>query len=269
MNFKSIKKTVYIVFFSTILLSCKQSSKVETSKISEPSENIKKKEKTPVISKNKLSLKKWIIADNFNGLKINKLPFFFDVYFKNNIPETTYPYYLISEKLERFLKNHDYEGEKYECFLLPNTDNLNVLLVNVLRGDSNYYLVITTDSDEIKSMEEVGHIGDENDIKTFDISEEYIITKYKGFRNNKVILKKTEILKGGKSLKKNSTFTTNTIVHAQVETYLNIRSAPNSSGNIVGKAYPKDGLKIIEVLDGWLKVKLDNTEGYVSSDFVK
>ena len=59
------------------------------------------------------------------------------------------------------------------------------------------------------------------------------------------------------------------LVYPKVETYLNIRSAPNSSGNIVGKAYPKDGLKIIAILDGWLKVKLDDIEGYVSSDFVK
>jgi uncharacterized protein YgiM (DUF1202 family) len=69
--------------------------------------------------------------------------------------------------------------------------------------------------------------------------------------------------------KKKNTFRINTTVYAQVETYLNVRSAPNSNGEIIAKAYPKDGLKILEVLDGWVKIELNGTEGYVSKDFVK
>ncbi|AIY14637.1 SH3 domain-containing protein [Cellulophaga baltica] len=59
------------------------------------------------------------------------------------------------------------------------------------------------------------------------------------------------------------------MVYAQVETYLNVRSVPNSSGEIVAKAYPEDGLKVLEVLEGWVKVALNGKEGYVSKDFVK
>jgi len=269
MNSKSIKKIFYLLLFSIILLSCKQSSKVDTPKTTKLSENTKKKEEELLISKNKLSLKKWIITENLNDLKINNLPFFFDIYYENNIPETTYPNYQISEDLENFLKKCDYEGGQYECFLFPSTNNLNVLLVNVFRGDSNYYLILTTDSDEIKGMEEIGHIGDLNDIKTFDISEDYIVTEYKGFRDNKNKLKKIKITKGGEFLEIKKTFTKGVLVYPQVETYLNVRSAPNSSGDIIAKAYPEDGLKVIEVLEGWLKVSLNGTEGYVSSEFVK
>ena len=58
-------------------------------------------------------------------------------------------------------------------------------------------------------------------------------------------------------------------VYPQVETYLNVRSAPSSKGAIVAEAYPKDALTVLEVLDGWLKVSLNGIEGYVSSDYVK
>ena len=59
------------------------------------------------------------------------------------------------------------------------------------------------------------------------------------------------------------------IVYPQVETYLNVRSAPNSKGAIVAEAYPEDALTVLEVLDGWVKVSLNGIEGYVSSDYVK
>ena len=65
------------------------------------------------------------------------------------------------------------------------------------------------------------------------------------------------------TLKKGST------VYAQVDTYLNVRSVPNSNGEIIAKAYPKDALNVLEVLEGWVKVALNGKEGYVSSEFVK
>lgn len=67
---------------------------------------------------------------------------------------------------------------------------------------------------------------------------------------------------------KNSLLRVDSIVYAQVETYLNMRSTPNSSGDIIAKAYPKDALKVLEVLDGWVKVELNGKQGYVSKDFV-
>jgi len=68
---------------------------------------------------------------------------------------------------------------------------------------------------------------------------------------------------------KSNRFAVGSTVHAQVETYLNMRSEPNSSGAIIAKIYPTNTLKIVEVLDNWLKVSLNGKEGYVNSDFVK
>ncbi|QCE43434.1 SH3 domain-containing protein [Psychroserpens sp. NJDZ02] len=59
------------------------------------------------------------------------------------------------------------------------------------------------------------------------------------------------------------------MVFAQVETYLNVRSAPISSRTIIAKAYPKHGLQVLKVLEGWVKVSFNGSEGYVSSDYVK
>ncbi len=73
----------------------------------------------------------------------------------------------------------------------------------------------------------------------------------------------------GKIAADNSLIKSNSIVYAQVETYLNVRSAPNSNGEIIVKAYPEDGLKVLEVLEGWVKIELNGKEGYVSSDYVK
>ena len=59
------------------------------------------------------------------------------------------------------------------------------------------------------------------------------------------------------------------IVYAQVETYLNIRSSPDANASIIGKAYPKDSLKVLEIFENWVKIELNGKQGYVSSDFVK
>ncbi|WP_205692190.1 SH3 domain-containing protein, partial [Cellulophaga sp. Z1A5H] len=66
-----------------------------------------------------------------------------------------------------------------------------------------------------------------------------------------------------------NTFIVGTEVYAQVDTYLNIRSTPDSKGAIVGKAYPKDGLKVLEILEAWVKIELNGKQGYVSKDFVR
>ncbi len=58
------------------------------------------------------------------------------------------------------------------------------------------------------------------------------------------------------------------IVYAQVETYLNVRSKPNSNADIVSKAYSTDKLKVLEVLKDWVKIEFNGVEGYVSSDYI-
>ncbi len=63
-------------------------------------------------------------------------------------------------------------------------------------------------------------------------------------------------------------FATGSMVYAQVETYLNVRSTPSSSGEILAKAYPTDKLKVLEVLEDWVKIEFNGVEGYVSSDYV-
>jgi len=146
---------------------------------------------------NVISPKKWLITVDNDSFKENNLPFFFETFFKDNIPEIIYPYYKISQELKDFLIKNDYEGEEYNCFLLPSIYNLNVFLIDVLRGDSSYYIILLADSKEIKDMKEIGHIGDESNISTFDIGEDYIIKKYKGFREGKTILKKISITKEG------------------------------------------------------------------------
>lgn len=196
MNYKNMNKIAYIILFCVItFLSCKKKSKVETPKIVEPTEVVEQL----TASENKSTPRKWIIASNeVDNFEINELPFLFEVYYKDNIPETIYPSYKISKDLDLFLKKNNYEGEEYECFLLPSINNYNLLLISVLRGDSNYYLVLIANSDEIKDMKEIGHIGDESDIRTFDITKDYTIKEYKGFRDSKVLLKTIKITRDGK-----------------------------------------------------------------------
>ena len=99
--------------------------------------------------------------------------------------------------------------------------------------------------------------------KTFKISEQNEIIIIERFLD-KNPLPKLEFSNNKTCIKSNKK-----ILYPQVETYLNVRSAPNSSGTIVGKAYPNDALLLIEEVDGWVKVSLNGTEGYVSSDYVK
>ncbi len=108
---------------------------------------------------------------------------------------------------------------------------------------------------------------DENNlwILKFNIDEDGIKVvnwnKYSVNDNGKIKAKKEETNK--------SSFKLNSTVYAQVESYLNVRSAPNSNGAIIAKAYPKDGLKVLEILDAWVKIELNGKQGYVSSDYVK
>ncbi|KGK30887.1 SH3 domain-containing protein [Cellulophaga sp. E6(2014)] len=99
--------------------------------------------------------------------------------------------------------------------------------------------------------------------KSFKISEQDNTITIEQFLDKKP-LSKLEI-----SSKKDCVKSNQKILYAQVETYLNVRSVPNSSGSIIAKAYPKDALRVLEVLEGWVKIELNGKEGYVSKDFVK
>ncbi|ADV48992.1 SH3 type 3 domain protein [Cellulophaga algicola DSM 14237] len=80
-------------------------------------------------------------------------------------------------------------------------------------------------------------------------------------------IKQVDSLKKLKQSK--NSFTIGSTVYAQVDTYLNVRSTPNSTGAIIEKAYPKDGLKVLEILEAWVKIELNGKQGYVSKDFVR
>ncbi|MFR1710335.1 MAG: SH3 domain-containing protein [Clostridium sp.] len=50
---------------------------------------------------------------------------------------------------------------------------------------------------------------------------------------------------------------------------LNIRSNPNTSSNIIGRLNYNSKVSIIEISNGWYKVKFNNTTGWISGQYVK
>ena len=55
---------------------------------------------------------------------------------------------------------------------------------------------------------------------------------------------------------------------SNVDTYLNIREAPDVSAKVIGKMPSKSAGDILETLDGWYKIKSGPITGYVSSEFI-
>ncbi|MBO0591454.1 SH3 domain-containing protein [Cellulophaga sp. E16_2] len=116
-------------------------------------------------------------------------------------------------------------------------------------------------------------------ITSFTIDNNYnifvtdVTTEYEKITNKKIttysISSTGEFIKiKEEEIKKNPLLLGST-VYAQVDTYLNVRSTPNSNGAIIEKAYPKDELKILEILEAWVKIELNGKQGYVSKDFVR
>lgn len=50
---------------------------------------------------------------------------------------------------------------------------------------------------------------------------------------------------------------------------LNVRSNPNTSSNIIGSLKQSTKISIIEMSNGWYKISYNNTNGWVSGDYVK
>ncbi|MCR4728951.1 MAG: C40 family peptidase [Lachnospiraceae bacterium] len=57
------------------------------------------------------------------------------------------------------------------------------------------------------------------------------------------------------------------LVIAQVSSYVNIRSKPDTSGEILGKLYNNSVGRFIEETDGWIKIKSGTVEGYVKAEY--
>lgn len=56
------------------------------------------------------------------------------------------------------------------------------------------------------------------------------------------------------------------LVISKVDNYLNVREEPSSDAKIIGKMTSKAAGEILEVLDGWYKVKSGNITGYITAD---
>ncbi|MCI8852972.1 MAG: SH3 domain-containing protein [Lachnospiraceae bacterium] len=55
---------------------------------------------------------------------------------------------------------------------------------------------------------------------------------------------------------------------AQVDNYVNVRSAPTEEGEILGKLYDESAGTVEEEVDGWLKITSGTVTGYVKGDYV-
>lgn len=128
-----------------------------------------------------------------NKIKKINLPFSFYSYFKDEYSDLKYPNYKPSEKLKNFLISKDYEGEEYKCFVLSEGDKCKIYVVSVLRGDSEYFLLLTASNNSIIDFREIGEIGGENPI-TFVIQPDLTIEKYNGnSENNDSLIEKLKI----------------------------------------------------------------------------
>jgi len=148
----------------------------------------------------------------------------------------------VIDLLNVYLNYVDYEGQEciYRNFSVDKDFNIFVF---------NYIY-----------FEAIGEVEEDNNEEDFTSVYPSAILRKEFYTLTKTgVFKKTQ----------NTSLNIGSMVYAQVETYLNVRSAPISSGTIIAKAYPKDGLQVLEVLEGWVKVSFNGSEGYVSSDYVK
>ena len=107
------------------------------------------------------------------------LPFSFYQYFKDQYSDAKYPSYEITSGLIDYLKSKNYEGESYRAFVLRSDDQFQYVVVDMSRGDSDYFVLITAQNGKIMDSREIGSVGDENPI-TFKITPEFTVEKYKG-----------------------------------------------------------------------------------------
>jgi len=198
----------------------------------------------------------------------------------------------------KLLKSYKEYGYFKLVKMLPKKFNREVLIfegasrINDYDGNEliiNRKDLVVFDAENHKIIDEINLYYDYNDgivarTKLFFIDESYTIyTRY--FSENEegnyhmsglsqFSISNSGILKIEKNINEKqegdkSTFKVGAVVYAKMATYLNVRTLPSTNGNVIAKAYPEDGLKVLEVLEGWIKVSLNNIEGYVSSEFVK
>lgn len=131
-----------------------------------------------------------------NPVKIG-LPFSFYQYFKDDYSSIKYPTYEPTSNLIQFLKNKSYEGESYKSFVIRFDDEYLYLITSISRGDSEYFVLITSDKNKIIDLKEIGSIGGDDPI-TFKVLSNFIIEKYNGNEYDAIPFEKYKISNVGK-----------------------------------------------------------------------
>ena len=135
-----------------------------------------------------------------NGPTEINLPFSFHQYFKDEYSESKYPSYDVNSSLTDYLKTKSYDGESYKAFVLRSDDQFQYLVVDMSRGGSDYFILITTQNNNIIDYKEIGSIGDENPV-TFKIFPDFTVEKYKGNTEDATAFEKFKIDQKGKIIK--------------------------------------------------------------------
>lgn len=143
--------------------------------------------------KNTVAVKEFLLEESPVSLE---LPFSFYQYFNNENPELNYPSYPLTPTFIEFLKSIGYDAESYQSFVFRDKNDL-FYLVSISRGDSEYYVLVTTNGHEIVDYNEIGSIGNENAI-TFKIFPNFVTEKYLGNSQNGTAFETLRINKGGK-----------------------------------------------------------------------
>lgn len=166
--------------------------------------NIKTNLITKLLEKrNKRQSSNHLVLDTANSFIIEKnplrtaLPFSFYEYFKSEYSQEIYPSYEPTLEFIEFLKSQDYEGESYKCFAIQFDETSLYLVATILRGDSEYFVLVTTQNNKIIDYSEIGSIGNDNPI-TFKVSQDYIIEKYEGNGRDLKPIEKLKIYSSGK-----------------------------------------------------------------------
>ena len=55
---------------------------------------------------------------------------------------------------------------------------------------------------------------------------------------------------------------------ANVNDYLNVREEPGEDGKLVGKMSKNSGCEVLEIKDGWARIKSGKVTGYVKAEFL-
>jgi hypothetical protein len=129
------------------------------------------------------------------------LPFSSYEYIDNADRDEIYHFYSPSDLLANYLISIDHEGEEYKCYIIPSSNNANlILLIWIQRGDSEFYFLVLLSEDKITDYKEIGRGGDDG-IIYFIIEKDLSIKTYP--KNDKGNLKIFQI-EGNRIKEKNN-----------------------------------------------------------------